>query len=154
MKLFGWLRRLLLLLRQALLATLAAVQLKKAQQARGAIVASVNWPRGKPRRVLGLVHVASWRGRCGRKVVVGAVLRRVRLIYVLLLLLLVMIVGSLLIGAVVRVELRAQVVDGGLLLLLLLLVVLVLRCSGRVVVLMAAGLLGMVRVLSLELGEE
>lgn len=152
MKLFGRLRRLLLLLRQALLATLAAVQLKKAQQARGAIVASVNWPRGKPRRVLGLVHVASWRGRCGRKVVVGAVLRRVRLIYVLLLLL-VMIVGSLLIGAVVRVELRAQVVDGGLLLLLLL-VVLVLRCSGRVVVLMAAGLLRMVRVLSLELGEE
>lgn len=151
MKLFGWLRRLLLLLRQALLATLAAVQLKKAQQARGAIVASVNWPRGKPRRVLGLVHVASWRGRCGRKVVVGAVLRRVRLIYMLLLL--VMIMGSLLIGAVVRVELRAQVVDGGLLLLLLL-VVLVLRCSRRVVVLMAAGLLGMVRVLSLKLGEE
>lgn len=151
MKLFGWLRRLLLLLRQALLSTLAAVQLKKAQQARGAIVASVNWPRGKPRRVLGLVHVASWRGRCGRKVVVGAVLRRVRLIYVLLLL--VMIVGRLLVGAVVRVELRAQVVDGGLLLLLLL-VVLVLRCSRRVVVLMAAGLLGMVRVLSLELGEE
>lgn len=90
--------------------------------------------------------------------IVGAVLRGVRLIYVLLmLLLLVVVVGSLLVVAVVRVELRAQIVGRGLLLLLLrlLVMVLVLRCSSRwIVALMATGLLRMLRVLALKLGEE
>lgn len=74
-----------------------------------------------------------------------------------MLLLVVMIMGSLLVVAVVRIELRAQIVDGGGLLLLLLMVlvlVLVLRCNRWIVVLMAARLLGMVRVLALKLGEE
>lgn len=152
MKLVGCLRRLLLLLllRETLLSTLAAVQLEETQQARGAIVTSVNWPCGKPRRVLGLVHGANWRGRRGRRVVVGAILRRVRLIYVLLLLLLMVIVGSVLVVAIVRIELRAQIVDGGLLLLVLL----VLRCSSWIMTLMTAGLLRMVRMLALQLGKQ
>lgn len=158
-KLVGWLRwLLLLLLRHALLSTWAAVQLEETQQARGAIVTPVNWPCGKPRRVLGLVH-GRRRGRRSRRVIVGAVLRRVRLIYVLLMLmLLLMVVGSLLVVAVVRVELRAQIIGRGLLLLLLLrllVMMLVLRSSSRrIVALMAAGLLRMLRVLALELGEE
>lgn len=170
-KLVGRLRRLLLLLllRQALLPTCAAVELEEAQQAGGAIVAAVIWPGGKPRRVLGLVH-GGRRGGRGRRVIVGAVLGRVRLISVLLLVLVLllllllllvvlvvlvvlMIVGSLLV-VVVRVELRAQVVTRGRLRRLMVLLLLVLRCSRRVVALMASGLLRMVRVLPLELGEE
>ena len=98
-----------------------------------------------------MVHGASRRSGRGRRVIVGDVLGGVQLIDVLLMLL--GIVGSLLVVAVVRVELRAQVVDRWLLLVVVVMV-LVLRCSGWIVVLVAAGLLRMVRVLALELGKK